>query len=354
MCKVSVIVPVYITDEDLLRKCIMSILNQTLEDIELILVDDGTPDKGGQVCDEYADIDKRISVIHKRNEGVSVARNVGIVAAKGKYLSFVDADDWLETTMLERLYYVGEKNKSQIIQCTYFYHCDKNIFSDMHTFQESHPLKKKEIFELIGKAMVQKHISYKYQANSIASGAPWAKLYDHQFILENTLRFVPGLVRCQDKVFNLYAYNAAERIYYLDEALYHYVNHLNSAVTSYRSNIEKIYLKYLEEIRKFLESKKPNNEILRDIYIANEASIIRSILLSYYFHKESPLTFLDKWKQVKNFRENSAYQSISKVNKFKYNKYNGWLTNIIIFLIRNKLYFFLTCFFTLYTKYNSK
>ncbi len=349
MCKVSVIVPVYKTEEELLRKCIGSILNQTLKDIELILVDDGSPDNGGDICEEYVG-EERVRVIHKKNEGVSVARNTGIKASKGRYLSFVDADDWLESNMLERLYREAEKYKPDIIQCTYYYHCNNSIYSDLHTFEQSHSLNKSERYEMLGKALVQNHKSYKYQANSIATGAPWAKLYGRRFIIEHDLQFVPGLVRCQDKIFNLYAYDAAGSIYYLDEALYHYVNHSDSAVTSCRPGIEKIYLMYLEEIKKFLKAKKPKDQTLKEIYNANEASVLRSILLSYLFHKESPLSFWDKWTQVQKLCGNKAYKSISKGNQYSYDKYNGRLTNIMIFLMRNRLHFALTCFFEIYTR----
>ena len=93
---VSIIVPVYKVPEQYLRQCIDSLTSQTLEKIEIILVDDGSPDQCGKVCDEYAKQDERIRVLHKKNEGVCSARNEGINLATGKYLSFLDGDDWIE------------------------------------------------------------------------------------------------------------------------------------------------------------------------------------------------------------------------------------------------------------------
>ncbi|KAF3371822.1 glycosyl transferase family 2, partial [Enterococcus faecium] len=93
MCEISIIVPVYKV-EKYLRKCVDSILAQTFTDFEVILVDDGSPDNSGKICDEYAEKDNRVRVIHKENGGLSSARNAGIDVARGKYLGFVDSDDY--------------------------------------------------------------------------------------------------------------------------------------------------------------------------------------------------------------------------------------------------------------------
>ena len=100
MGKVSIIVPIY-NVEKYLSKCIESILSQTYKNIEIILVDDGSPDNSPQICDEYAKKDDRIIVIHKANGGVSSARNAGIDIATGKYIGFVDPDDYIENNMYE-------------------------------------------------------------------------------------------------------------------------------------------------------------------------------------------------------------------------------------------------------------
>lgn len=106
---VSVIVPVY-NVEKYIARCIESILSQTYENLELILVDDGSPDQSGSICDDYANKDSRILVIHQKNAGVSTARNVGIDRAKGKYLFFVDSDDWIEPNHVESLLPVGSED----------------------------------------------------------------------------------------------------------------------------------------------------------------------------------------------------------------------------------------------------
>ena len=96
MPSVSIIVPVYKIEESLLRRCIESLMAQTLEDIEILLVDDGCPAGCGDICDDYAQQDSRIQVIHQANRGLSAARNTGMDAARGKYIAFVDGDDFVE------------------------------------------------------------------------------------------------------------------------------------------------------------------------------------------------------------------------------------------------------------------
>lgn len=116
MPKVSIIVPVYKT-ERYLNRCIDSILAQTFTDFEIILVDDGSPDKSGEICEEYAKKDKRIIVIHKKNGGLSDARNFGLDVAQGEFIGFVDSDDYIENDMYEKLIVACERNNSKISMC---------------------------------------------------------------------------------------------------------------------------------------------------------------------------------------------------------------------------------------------
>ena len=114
---ISVIVPVY-NVEKYLRKCVDSIINQTYKNLEIILVDDGSPDKSGDVCDEYAKQDSRIRVIHKTNGGLSDARNTGLDIANGEYIMFVDSDDYIETNMCETLYNRLISDKTDMAICS--------------------------------------------------------------------------------------------------------------------------------------------------------------------------------------------------------------------------------------------
>lgn len=115
---VSVIVAVY-NIEEYLPRCVDSILAQTYEKLEIILVDDGSTDKSGRICDEYAEKDSRIQVIHKKNGGLSDARNAGMDIATGEYIGFVDGDDWIDRDMYRAMYEACEKENAQIAACRY-------------------------------------------------------------------------------------------------------------------------------------------------------------------------------------------------------------------------------------------
>ena len=123
---ISIIVPVYDV-EPYLRKCIDSILIQSYRDLEIILVDDGSPDNCGAICDEYAEKDKRIKVIHKKNGGLSDARNAGLDIATGEYIGFVDSDDWVMPDMYEYLYKAVKEYDADMSVCGYYDYWGKTI-----------------------------------------------------------------------------------------------------------------------------------------------------------------------------------------------------------------------------------
>jgi len=124
---ISVIVPVY-NIERYIEKCIKSIINQTYQDLEIILVDDGSSDESGHVCDQYAKTDKRIQVIHKNNEGLSDARNTGLEICRGQYVGFVDGDDWIAKDMYEFLYRTLIENQADVAVCGHYIESDEGVF----------------------------------------------------------------------------------------------------------------------------------------------------------------------------------------------------------------------------------
>lgn len=176
--KISVIMPVY-NVEKFVGKTIESVLNQSLKEIEFFAIDDGTPDNSGKICDDYAKKDKRLKVIHKKNGGAPEARNVAIEQAKGKYMYFIDSDDWIEEDYLEKMYDLAEKNNADAVitgfymeyyqngeDVTYCTNCDDNVYS-------------KEEF---------RKNAYKYLNNSLLS-LPWNKLYKSERIQAENIRF---------------------------------------------------------------------------------------------------------------------------------------------------------------------
>ncbi len=200
--KVSVIVPVY-NVEKYLPECLDSLINQTLRDIEIICVDDGSKDNSLQILNEYARKDNRIKVIHKENGGLSSARNAGIEIAIGKYLAFVDSDDFVDTNTYERTYDEVEKNNADILCFGW-----KN-FPVGHGREDCCPKNK----------VYHDWFTAKRTRESIHA---WNKLYKSSFIKDNNLRFNEKSKCTEDECFNLCAYPLAKTIVHISDKLYNY------------------------------------------------------------------------------------------------------------------------------------
>ncbi len=177
---VSVIVPIYKV-EKYICSCLDSIRSQTMKDIEIICVDDGSPDRCGLICDEYASVDHRIKVIHQKNQGLSAARNQGVAIAAGKYLCFVDSDDRIQNTMVEKLYQCMAANHADISSCrTVVFYDDK--------LPESHQADRQGIIKLDRKQAFQSILA----ADDILSYSAWGKMYKRE--LFHSLRYPEGRI----------------------------------------------------------------------------------------------------------------------------------------------------------------
>ncbi len=177
MTKVSIIVPVY-NIETYLRHCIDSLIVQTLKEIEIILVDDGSTDSGGAICDEYADRDKRIKVVHKTNGGLSDARNTGINLARGDFIGFVDGDDSVLPEMFEVLYRACIEKNTRMAACDRSYHTRKEVPELVLSMKRCRVLTSEEFF---GEVLMH--------SDTVSMGV-WNKLYEKH--LFDDVRFPVG------------------------------------------------------------------------------------------------------------------------------------------------------------------
>lgn len=208
---VSLIVPVY-KAEKYIDKCVESIVNQTYQNLEIILVDDGSPDNCPKICDEWAKKDSRIKVIHKENGGVSSARNVGLDNVNGEYVMFVDSDDWLEVSAVNDLL-VGRGFDFICGSCNVI--CKKKIITKV--------LEKKEY----DKNSLKQFFKDEKGSNFYFSN-PWAKLYKYSLIKENNLQFNERLKAGEDYNFNINFFSYARKFIALSSIIYNY-NALNSS-----------------------------------------------------------------------------------------------------------------------------
>lgn len=271
--KVSIIIPVYKIPEIDLKKCIESCRRQTLKEIEIILVDDGSPDNCGNICDEYIKKDDRIKVIHKKNEGVSSARNLGILKARGKYIGFVDADDWIEADFYEKMIEFGEKNQLDIVISGFVK--DKN--------NKTFKVLKRDKDRIFNSLEALKTLL----AREIYEWSPCDKIYKKDIIMKNNVFFDINIHMGEDLDFIWRLFNKTDNIGYISLNKYHYCYRENSAVTS--KNPQK-KISSIIVMKKILdEVKNIDNDLykrIQELYLKELASCCRDMLCYYENKKE--------------------------------------------------------------------
>ena len=246
--KISIISPVYNVEKYICR-CVDSIIAQTFTDWELILVDDGSPDTSGTICNQYASQDSRIRVIHKQNGGVSAARQTGLDAAQGEYVIHADPDDWVEPTMLEELYAKAKAEDADVVICDYFVNSSN---SERIVKQEPHSLDAKSISHEL---FQQLH------------GSCCNKLVKRTCFSNYNIRFPEGVNYCEDLYTWCLLYQHPEvKTTYLPNAFYHYCT-VNSFMT--KKVTRKVYetnLAFAKKLDEILPHKEYGYEI-RQAYL---------------------------------------------------------------------------------------
>lgn len=241
--KISVIIPIYGVEEYLDRS-IKSVLNQSVQDIEIVLVDDGSPDNCPQICDEYAAIDSRVVVLHKENGGLSSARNAGVGVARGEFILYLDADDYLSHNAVEKLMTAQVSYDSDVVVGGYSY-----TYTDHETVAQT---RFSNITILQPQEAVEALVSGKIQ------NFAWGKLIKSE--LAKRHRFPEGKL-FEDVYWTHYIFDAANSVTVITEPIVHYVQRSNSI--SYSYSLKRLdVLEGWEERRKFLSKKYPELEPL--------------------------------------------------------------------------------------------
>lgn len=241
--KISVIVPIYNVDM-YLRRCLDSLINQTYKNMEFLLVDDGSTDSSGMICEKYAQKDNRIKVVHCENQGVSEARNKGLNIATGEWIGFVDPDDWIDEDMYESLYKMAKLYNVDISVCSYR-SCNK-------FFYENITKKKNDECEILDNKLSMKYML----VNDLYCGAVWNKLYKKDILINN--RFKKNMIIGEDVLFNFnLLYKTNLRTVYNKVAKYNYFYRNNSVMNS--KKIDRKILSQLE-VRKYIYTFIKNNE----------------------------------------------------------------------------------------------
>ena len=202
---VSIIIPVY-NVEKYIDRCIKSVINQTYEKLEIILIDDGSPDNCPEICDKWSQTDSRIKVIHKKNGGLSDARNAGLSIATGKYVLFVDSDDWISNNMVENMVQAMENNDVDIVICQYIVAYENGEEKNLKTEVGERIFDSKEALRLL-------------LQNTIITNHVWRKLYKRNLIKPNIF---PVNRNYEDIYTVADFFISCNKIMYLDDAYYYY------------------------------------------------------------------------------------------------------------------------------------
>lgn len=313
---ISIVVPVY-NVERYIRRNLESLVNQTYENIEILVINDETPDNSVEIIKEYEEkYPKKVFLFNKKNGGLSDARNYGLKKAKGKYIVFIDSDDYVEHKMIEELYQSIKQNKSDISIC--------NIIDE---YEESG---KTQIYSnYIPEAPCSIYEDKKQMLNRFAA---WNKMYDIDLFKKNKLTFDKGFIY-EDLRLVLKIYLYANKISYTDKALYHYIIRSGSIMTS--ANLEKNYniVLAMNNLTEYYKKEKKYKEFIQELeYLAIDHALIAT---SVRIIKISKFNELKKnLKPYKDFieKEFPNYMQNKYINLLNRNK------KIILYMLNKKMY----------------
>lgn len=309
--KISVIIPIY-NVEDYLEQCVESILNQTYTNLEIILVNDGSTDSSGEICDRYKNIDKRIKVIHKVNGGLSDARNCGLENSTGEYIAFFDSDDWADKKFYDTLYTNIKKYNGDIAVCNYKkYYSKKDI--ELHNSNE-----------VICYSNIEA-LNQLYDKYSVQMIIACNKLYKREVIGE--IRFPVGKIHEDEYLIPMIIYNAY-KIIYINNELFYYRQRDNSIMNK-KFNIKRLdYLYVLESRMKFFKEN-----MLNELYKKNVCTYLEKVMEFYFLIKNSEIENKKSiMKKLKN--------KLSNLNKkLDINLPKNLKTEIMLFNISPNFYY---------------
>ena len=208
---ISIIVPIYGV-EAYLDKCVTSLIHQTYHHLEIILVDDGSPDNCPQLCDDWAKKDGRIKVIHKKNGGLSDARNAGMAVATGEWIAFIDSDDWIENDAFEKMYLRSQADESDVVSCgVKWVNEDDSVINEVTVSQEEVLDTKSAMREIIVDGKLKQHV--------------WNKLYKRSLIAD--IPFEKGKYH-EDVFWSYQVFGRAKKVSLMTESFYHYIQRSDS------------------------------------------------------------------------------------------------------------------------------
>lgn len=330
--KVTVVIPVYNTKK-YLEKCVDSITGQTFQNIEILLIDDGSTDGSAELCDELGEKDDRIRVIHKQNGGAATARNLGMDIAQGKYIMFIDSDDWLDSDAVETLVEHADENNVDVIRFGYVREFEDKQLVKRNTFLEERVYLDDECLDVCRQilGLTGKELAYPENMNYLASCG--FNMYKKELLQKSGVRFTPirKIGAFVDGLFNFCVFMNVKRFEFIDKPYYHYRKTNETAATArYRVNYINRQI-ILFEILKSEAEKSSMWEFFKEAYNNRIVLCTMEIVFNALRNKTS---YYEKYKEIRCVLMNECFKKAYKQFDLKY---MGLKWKIYYFFIKHSM-----------------
>ncbi|APC41947.1 glycosyltransferase family 2 protein [Clostridium estertheticum] len=315
---ITIIVPVYNASE-YLSKCLNTIINQTYRNIEIICINDGSVDNSLEILKEFHSYDKRIKIIDKKNEGVSIARNEGLSVAKGDYLIFVDSDDWIDLQMCEvALKAILEENADVVMWSYIREYPNKSLPKEIYRVDTKLLFNYKEVRGKLHRrfiGLIGEELSEPENADALCT--IWGKIYKMDIIRENSLKFydITSIGSYEDGLFNLYYFEHVKKAVYLPKYMYHYKKNNNESVTTqYNKKLYEQWDNLFNIMDQYIINKKYGKEYNQALDNRISLSILKLGLNVASSNKKS----IEKIREIRKIITSERYMNSVKTLNLKY------------------------------------
>lgn len=324
MTKVSVIIPVYKVPLEFLRECFNSLLAQTMQECEFLIVSDGAPDAECSICEEYAAKDSRFRFFQREHTGVSATRNYGIEQAQGEYITFVDADDWIESENLETTYNTAKKEYFDVVFWDLCFFQNKAEILDKTSFSRTTT----QVLNDTEKQRYKKNIIWAPAKKDLIPALTVCKLISKKMINQHNIFFDECLTFGEDRVFNYKISKVAKSIVYTPKAFYHYRQHANSTMHESIHHIFPKHLAYINALNEISSKAFPHE-------IANETIYsFYGCISKVFFSNLQPKEKISELNYLKDFIKTKSFQNLIKDTN---TNLNNKLFGIEILLMKHKI-----------------
>ncbi len=342
MPKISYVVAIY-NVADYLDQCIQSLIDQDEKDVEIILVNDGSTDNSLEICRRYEEKDDRIKVIDQENKGANSARNAGLDMAEGRWIHFIDGDDFVLKDVATSLDRYLDSNADVLFFAHSIY--KSGSISDAPHYSRKFRISKAEFKEMVLSAL-NRIGKYKFNLNILDPVSLWNKLYSREFLVKNHLRLDERLPKLQDVTFNIDVFEKAERGLYIPSPGYVYRIVDSSVTHRYQETIIDKYKIINDWFGEFIERHRDDERVVK-AYYERIATHMRTCTVLGLCNPLNPASYMKRRKAFMELRASEPYKT--SVDKASVLAYRGYKEKILAFAVKYRMFLLCECLNKLYT-----